>query len=325
MDQLSYGPRISAMVFVLLYVLYHAVLGLGYLDEYGNLALSFLALGLYLVSGFASVLFYRRVKIPNWLAVSNLSVVAIVPVLVNSMIEPSAAGSYATWYVVGLGTLMGITAIRGHKVIGWIGFILVAVQVIAWGGLGTLLNSGIIGALLMVFVGHASGYAINRAQREAKEFADLAKSREIRAAVQTAARSERNVITKETLKQARPLLNSIVESRGNLSSAQRQQAMLLEAELRDRIRGRMLISPGVEKAAREARARGVRVEILDEGGLDDLGADQREQRLDRVAQLLSGVTQGKVTIRAPHSETWRISVVAFSSESDAPDIWERIP
>lgn len=324
METVSRGPRIVASLFVVMYLIYHAVLGLGYLEEYANPGLAILSLVIYLVAGISSVVFHNSVNIPMWQALANLTVTAIVPLLINSITSPSSAGSYATWYVVGLGTLMGLTAIRGHLVIGWLGFLFIAVQVISWGGIGTLLNAGIIGALLMVFVGHSSGYAISRAQRESKEFAEATKAREVRAATRTAARNERNLITNQTLKQAEPLLRQIVDSGGNLTVTQRKEAMLLEAELRDRIRGRMLISPAVEKAAREARGRGVRVEILDEGGLDDLTEIEREPRLAKVAQLLSSISEGKVTIRSPQAEPWRISFVAFRPQSDSPDVLEKI-
>ncbi|MGA7203597.1 MAG: hypothetical protein WBX27_03080, partial [Specibacter sp.] len=60
----------------------------------------------------------------------------------------------------------------------------------------------------------------------------------------------------------RPALEMIASK--DLGEAERTELSLLEAELRDQIRGRVLATPDVMQAARRARKRGVKVDILDD-------------------------------------------------------------
>jgi hypothetical protein len=73
-----------------------------------------------------------------------------------------------------------------------------------------------------------------------------------------------------------------------------------------------------------ARQRGVEVLVLDESGLDDLTAIEREEILDRAANAFSSVTEGRLTIRAPKGEDWKITVVAVRPGASAPDVWVKL-
>lgn len=318
------APRITISVVIFLYSCYHAWLGLSSLYAYAvpNLAIGFI-IG-YLALSLISIVFYKGFKIPTWLALLNLAFTAITPFIFSQMIIVNEPASYATWYVVGLATLMGITSFRGHVIIGWLGFFVIASQTIAFGGVGTLLNAGVVGALLMVFAGHASGYAIVTADKQAQEAIEAQRNFEVEATKRSTARKVRQERIQQTLRKAEPLLTQIVESNGELSSDQAEQARFLEAELRDLIRGRGLINERVSEAVNQARLRGVKVELLDEGGLENVDKGEREAILNRVIEALNSVVDGKITIRSPQGESWRVTIAAMSPSKDRPSLWERI-
>jgi hypothetical protein len=55
---------------------------------------------------------------------------------------------------------------------------------------------------------------------------------------------------------------------------------------------------------------GVEVLILDEGGTQSLSVQERDQLLNKAVEALQVVTRGKVTIRSPQGEDFRLTVVA---------------
>ena len=121
-----------------------------------------------------------------------------------------------------------------------------------------------------------------------------------------------------------PLLESISESNGSLSKSDRVKAQLTEAELRDQIRGRNLLSMDVVSETRSARQRGIEVQLLDDGGLDDLTDQERVPYLWEIATRLKDVKAGKVVVRAAKGDSWRVSMAAIRKESDSPDLFIRI-
>lgn len=323
MDSLT-ASRVTISIVIFLYSCYHAWLGWSSLYAYSMPEVAMGFLGIYLFFSLVSISFYKGVNIPNWLAWLNLAFTAITPFVFTQMIVVSETASYATWFVVGLATLMGITAFRGHVIIGWLGFLVIALQIIAWGGVGTLLNAGVVGALLMVFAGHASGYAIRTADRQASKEILTQQNFEVEAAKRSTARKVRQEQIQQTLQKAEPFLTKITEQDGKLSQQEAVEARLLEAELRDLIRGRGLINDRVSEAANKARARGVKVELLDEGGLEEIDPEERSEILLKVADALDSVVDGKITIRSPKGESWKVTIAAMSPSRDEPSLWERL-
>jgi hypothetical protein len=77
-------------------------------------------------------------------------------------------------------------------------------------------------------------------------------------------------------------------------------------------------------AIKAARERGVEVLVLDEGGLDDLSEDERESVLAKASVSFDFVYEGRLTIRSPKGEDWRITVAAIRPGTAAPDLWVKI-
>lgn len=77
----------------------------------------------------------------------------------------------------------------------------------------------------------------------------------------------------------------------------RLEARLLEAELRDEIRGAAFTGTPVVGAAREARARGIDVVLLDDTGTAGVVPGRWEKVLDVACDALRSAATGRVTIR----------------------------
>src|SRR5690606_40103107 len=97
-------------------------------------------------------------------------------------------------------------------------------------------------------------------------------------------------------KVARPILERIAGG-ADLDPAERRECRLLEAELRDRLRAPELATEEIGRAARVARARGVEVVLLDDGGFADVPDAVREQVVELAVAELTRAESGTVTVR----------------------------
>lgn len=80
--------------------------------------------------------------------------------------------------------------------------------------------------------------------------------------------TEREVRLEQTRALAADMLLRIAEPGPGLTDEERRECRLLEAAVRDEIRGRRLLDDEVRRLVLDARRRGVTVSVLDDGGLD---------------------------------------------------------
>jgi hypothetical protein len=304
--------------------LYHAVLGFLNLDSYEFVGTAWLALLLYIAALSASVVFWRGILLPPWIAVFNLVVVVLLPLMITVAIGSLPATPYTTWHVAATGTLLAITAVRGHKVVAWVGIGFMTLEVLVWGGLAILFNSGLIGAVLLVLAAQAASSALDESSLIAQKFREQALETEAATVAKSAARVEREQRINSTLVGVLPQLEQIVHSEGKLTEQQRKVAILTEAELRDQIRGRSLVHPEITEQTRLARIRGVEVQLLDDGGLDQLDESDQQEILNRVASELSKISSGRVVIRSVAGERWSLTMTAVRKGADQPDLFLRL-
>lgn len=314
-------PRWLVAILGLLFAMLHAGLGFASLDSHKNPLLANLAILIYLIAIVASMGFYRGPNLPMPQAIFNLAVAAFVPLLTNYNLDPKTADMYSTWYVIGVATLMATTAVRQQKFIAWLGTGILFLQVVYWAGFIAGMQMGLIGALMLVFSGHTISVGLSNAYRDTMAFTKLALDTQTEKVVNSAASEERRARLDSALRGALPMLNLIKSSHGNLSEAQKQEARLLEASLRDEIRGRGLMTKEIRDAVKSARLRGIEVVVLDEGGLDQIGAGSRGEILNQVASAISDVNEGRITLRAPADEAWRVTLVATRPGIAKPDLW----
>lgn len=315
-------PRWFIVIIAILFVLNPVATGVIGLVRDGVALTAVLALGLYTLAGLSSVLFYRELRMPPVLALAGLAIAVIVPLLVNLELEPSDFGTPATWYVSAVSTLMAISAVRQQKVIAWIGTSVLTIQVLVFGGTSALFVSGLGGALALVAAAHAISVGLGSSAKQTASYLETAKLTEAASAADSAIRKERSERITTTLRGALPMLEKIAS--GETTQADMQEAIILEAALRDEIRGRLLINPKLKASVRAARSRGVEVVLLDEGGLDAVSESEREGYRNRLADELDLIKSGRVTIRTPQLEKTRVTFVASRKGTAKPDVFLRL-
>ena len=174
---------------------------------------------------------------------------------------------------------------------------------------------------MLVFAGHAISRGIDNAAKEALRYTEQTLENETQLVVSKASAAERRARLDLALAGALPMLKTIESKNGQLTKDERKEARLLESALRDEIRGRELMNDEVRAAARAARIRGIEVVILDEGGVDQISSAEKSEILGKVCGAINGVEQGRITLRAPVGETWRVTLVATRPGIAKPDVW----
>ena len=316
--------RLALAAVAILFGLYHALLCFLFFGEYQNPAFAIVGLIAYLSALLLATFDKSGLKMRAVSAAIVLIVSISLPQLIFAALGEVRQGSYTTWHIAAIGTLLAIVTIRKFAVLAWIALAITSLEVIEWGGADVIFNSGLVGAFLLVATAQAASWALGSSSKSAEEFRRRALAIDTATAASSAARTERTERLNQTLKEVLPLLEKISDSKGNLTKAERLKAQLTEAELRDQIRGRNLLSIDVVSETRNARMRGIEVQLLDDGGLDDLSQEDRTPYLWEVASRLKGVKAGKVVIRAAKGDSWRVSMAAIRKESDSPDLFIRI-
>ena len=304
-----------------LFAVFHAVLGYAAVSEYKNPIQGQVAITLYLLAVIATAVFYRGLKLPISQALINLAVSIFVPYLINLNLEPVQASAHSTWYVIGIATLLAGTAVRQQAVIAWLGIVILALQQILWAGFLIGWQTGLAGALMLVFAGHTISKGIENAANSALLYTKQALENETQLVVSKIAAAERKQRLELALSGATSMLRLIETKNGELNDVERNEARLLEASLRDEIRGRELMNDEVRAVARAARERGIEVAILDEGGVDQMSISEKMEILSKVCVAINNVEQGRITLRAPVGEAWRVTLVATRPGVAKPDVW----
>lgn len=321
MIQLS---RAAISIFALAFGFYHGVLGLLNLDHYEQPFYALIAIGAYFLGLIVAVFDQPGLRLKDSKAVFSFVIVLVIPLLMAASVSGGHRDNHSTWYVAGVATLMAVIALRQHKVMAWIGVVVMSTQLLLWGGAGLLFSGGIFGALMLVAAAHAASVTLASSEKAAGDFREQALATASATAAKSAARNERQLRVEQALGAALPILNKIEQQAGKLSPQDRQQALALEAILRDQIRGRHFDSPRLLSEISAARARGVEVQVLDDGGLELLPEPQRQKLLAEVAKHVATVFEGRLVLRSVADETWTVSVTATRPGSDSPDLFVRL-
>lgn len=333
-------PRFVIVGLAGLFSSYHIVLAV-YAMQFGyesSTAPVFMAIGLYAVVTLVVLSPRAPARMPVWEALSAVAVAVLLPLLVTSVLDPGREGGngYATWYVAAVGTLMTITATRRRPVFAWVGVAFLFVQTVLWGGLGALGSLGVLGSAAWVAVSHIITSSLAKAARDSQRFALAEREATEWQAAQEAHLNERQFRLGQTSIMALPILQTIRQSGGDLSAAERAECLHLEGAIRDEIRGRRLLNDRVRDQVMLARRRGTMVTLLDEGGLDDLEDAELDRVLDQLAEALRETTADKVIARTvPEGSEVAVTVVGLRSDSegsllghdgdDEVELWMEIP
>ena len=306
-----------------IYALFHAVLGVLWLNRYADGSAAVASLAIYLAVVFMTIVMYRGVRIPVAQAILSVTLALTIPPLAQSQLTSEHFDDYSTWYVLGLATIMSAISIRGYTILAWVGTLIFTCEVLAWAGWGNFLASGLLGGIMLVIGTSVINVGLERASNEAKQYEQLNAETVARSAAMVAAGEQRTKLLKATLNRAEPMLRAIAAGVG-LADDQRLEARILEASLRDEIRGGDLMSPSTRGAVESARRRGVQVSMLDEGGLACLTEPQRESLWLEITRVIGSVESGRLTVRAPIGERWVVTIAAFADGENKPTVWLRL-
>lgn len=315
-------PRWFILIITTLFVLSPAVIATTELYRTGYTLASTVAVIVYLSVGLTAVFYPGKLRIPVALAVVITTTSLIIPLMVNLNLQPTALGTPATWYVTAVATMLAIAAVRQRRLWAWIGVAILTVELLSWGGVEALFVSGLGGAIGLVAAAHAISVGLELAAKQTAEFLERAKTTQAASAADSAIRQERSRRITATLEGALPMLEKIAT--GAFSDQDRLEAAILEAELRDEIRGRMLINPKLKSSVRAARARGVEVVVLDERGLTSVSEPERDALRNRLADELDKINSGRVTIRSPQLSGARATFVASRKGTAKPDVFLKL-
>ena len=318
------APRWLLALISIAFGLYHALLGALAWRSFDNFWALILSILIYLISLTVAVIASKGLAIGRIYGILVALGAVTTVIVANLGIHRGHVDPYSTWYVGGMAALLGILAARGQGSLAWISAGLVAWQVGLEVGLGGLPEVGLEGMPILIAAASATAYALKRADREVKELQQTEIAAEAAIVSAEAASEERRTRLFQVLERALPALSYIAANKGNISSEQQAKLLQIEASLRDDIRGRSLVNDSVRAAANSARARGLEVVILDEGGLDGVLDEQREQILNRVAKAVDSVAAGKIVIRSPRGEQWLVTVMATRPGTSAPDLWLKL-
>jgi hypothetical protein len=331
-------PRGPVLALGAFFSAYHLVLAIYDLGEPDNLAPVIVAMVLYAIATTLSLWPKSKVSMPYWLASFNVGVATAMCFLVTSQLHPEIENSYGTWHVAAIGTLMTITAVRRRFVFAWVGTGILTLQTLVWAGPAALATMGVLGSIVWVAISHMLSRALTKAGRDARQFALAEQEAADWRAAQEAHLFERQRRVAQTSRVALPMLQRIALSGGDLTEAERSECFHLEGALRDEIRGRRLLNDAVREQIMIARRHGTSVQLLDEGGLDDLDDASLERVLNRLADVLRGVRTDRLIIRAvPAGSDTAVTVVGLTTVGDSSasaisddhddevDLWAEIP
>jgi hypothetical protein len=311
-------PRYVIVALAAVFSVYHLLLGTLSITDGQSPTRYLIAMVLYAVATVLSLMPSNRRRMPIWLALFNLGVAVAAPILVTSQLgsgfEYVPGSDRSTWYVAAVGTLMVITSARRRHLFAWLGVGALVVQTALWAGPGALASLGVVGSVLWVGVSFALSRSLDKASRDARAYALAEREAAEWRAAQEAHVYERQFRLEQTSRMALPMLRHIVEVGGKLTTGQRRESLYLEGAIRDEIRGRKLLNERVREQVMIARRRGAVVNLLDEGGLDDLGEEDLERVHNELARALHGTAANVIIARTvPEGSDVAVTVVGLGT------------
>lgn len=301
--------RAVASILPFIYALYLPVQSM-FLPGFTSRYLEIIALVIYFYCSAATLIFFRGLQLPRWQGFINLIAGLALPLLVITQRQIISDDSIGAWVVMGTALVLTATAVRQQARLALIGLaLLIGVLILEYGS-GALASAGLAGALVFVLAGLGVSRGIARATRESEQFRAKEIEARTKIAELEAATRERQQRLSQVLGTAVPLLSVIRDAKAPLEEDLKQSTRLVEATLRDNLRGRDLLTQAMTAEVQRLRNLGVEVLILDEGGTQSLSVKERDLLLNKAVEALQVVFEGRVTIRSPKGEDFSLTVVA---------------
>jgi GNAT superfamily N-acetyltransferase len=242
--------------------------------------------------------------------------VVVMDLLVNSALPYGIHPGYAAWHCGAIQMLMLALALRHRVGYAWLGITLFSMadfsSSLARGLPAVDAVALVLTPVMWVIIGSALSISFDRIAARIK----FSTARQNRIQERLAAEHAREVFRTEWIgnldKLTRPALERILA--GNLDERDRSDLKLLEAELRDGIRGRGLATAEVTRAARLARRRGVKVNILDDRKTE-LPPALLAHSSGQLTAILDRAMHGLVLARAcPLGSEHAVTILAYDDQ-----------
>ena len=211
------------------------------------------------------------------------------------------------WTHGGATTIYCFMCLRGRLGSAWVGLAATAAVYTVW---STLTGQGPLYGFVVVIIdagplGMATILTFTLRPNTKATFAlrDAAARRIGEESAAIAAEDERTQQLNTLDQLARPLLQRIATA-VPLEPDEKTACELLEAHLRDRLRAPLLADPATADLTRTARLRGTQVDLIDDHGLDDAGAETRAAVIGAVREALGRPSDSvRVRIHPPGRAT----------------------
>ncbi len=269
-----------------------------------------LALAIYLAAVIPTLLAYRGLVVPVWQAAANLLAAFAIPALVILQRDEIGNNDIGGWMVMGTAVILTATAVRQQRLFAVLGLVVLIAEVVYIYGPLALITAGLVGAMVFVLAGLGVSRGIQSANAESDKYREREAQDLASIASLEATKSERTSRLQQVLGSSVPFLSLIAESKTPLSAEMKQSARLLELALRDEIRGRGLLTSAMRSEISRLRNLGVEVALLDERGTEGLAKEELDALLGQVIEALQAINSGRVTVRSPRGEAFKVTVVA---------------
>ncbi|GAA4035376.1 hypothetical protein GCM10023063_19810 [Arthrobacter methylotrophus] len=298
----------------------HVILGLLSLDMVSSTWQSLTAMAIYLAAT-VLVLLPGPGRLQRWRALFAVAAVVAMTILVDSVLPTNTWPGYASWHGAATYTLMVVVNLRDRVAISWLGAACSVALLAQWAA-GTTI--GLVGGLMLsiatvgwLTIATGIGHLLRTNDDKVAQYGGDART----AADWYASERALNLARTQWIAHVReitvPALTKVADPGHELSDIDRQELRLVEAQLRDEIRGRVLATSEVVAAARRARERGVVVQLL-----DDRRQDMTPRMLaavsERVVSILNQARSGTVTARL-RPQGGRAAVTILASDPDEHD------
>lgn len=276
----------------------------------------------------AGVLLIRRHPDPyplRW-ALLVVAAVAVSTALVLWQLPVEGSPGRASWHFGANTWLLFFLTLRRRAGLAWLGFgVMTGITMLWVSDTGRSVGEGIgflqthAGILLV-----ATLFASNLRRTSAR--INALNERSVEAAAAYAAADAATEIRRQRVAELAtavvPLLERI--ARGDtLSEADKLDFKSTEATLRDSVRGRHLMVPAVVDAVRQARLRGVEVNVLDDRGRPLVSGEAMARVTSNLVEILDGVHHGSVTMRlSPAGRDVAVSVVVRDEGDGSRHDWD---
>ncbi|AEF41300.1 hypothetical protein [Hoyosella subflava] len=248
----------------------------------------------------AGVMLLPGDPLPLQSAIALAFTAPIASVLVLSQLPVPVAHAGQLWFHPFLVAYLVFMCVRGAVGCAWAGMLIQTLTVIAWAsmtGQGVVVGFALTAMnLVPLLMATFFAYKVRPVARAIVVLCDEANQRAAQQAAALAASDERDRGLAEVDRLVRPIMERIA-SGAELTLEEQAECLLLDAQLRDRIRGSALVDERVIELARAARQRGVTVTLLDDGGAEAQPEHYIQTVRAQLCAALERARSGSITAR----------------------------